>query len=303
MVVVVSQLIILQPIFKVDPIGKFLRYLLHFCVLIIFYFFRAPEVILGLPYDARIDVWSVGAVIAELFTGYVLFQNDSVPTMLSRITGILGPFPEEVLLTGRETSKYFTLNGIVYEKDEEDSYHLIFPKKTSLKTRLHLDDSEGKSPEQIKDEELFLDFIASLLHLDPKKRLTARQALKHPWLADADTVKFTEYIIGQPAAPPDDMEEDDEEEEYNEEDSSDEIVSPEKEAYYATYERDQLGDFNDDCEDEDAGNESDSREDLDDDPINKEIYEELIDESDKAVLSLDDEIAMYEAENEAEENQ
>jgi serine/threonine protein kinase len=52
-----------------------------------FHKFRAPEVILGHKYDTRIDIWSVGAVLAELHTGYVLFQNDSVPTMLSRITG------------------------------------------------------------------------------------------------------------------------------------------------------------------------------------------------------------------------
>ena len=49
---------------------------------------RAPEVIIGHAYDTGIDIWSVGAVLAELLTGYVLFQNDSVPTMLSRITGM-----------------------------------------------------------------------------------------------------------------------------------------------------------------------------------------------------------------------
>lgn len=57
---------------------------------------RAPEVIIGHDYDGRIDIWSIGAVLAELYTGYVLFQNDSVPTMLARIEGILGPTPHEV---------------------------------------------------------------------------------------------------------------------------------------------------------------------------------------------------------------
>jgi serine/threonine protein kinase len=52
-----------------------------------FFFNRAPEVILGHPYDTRIDIWSIGAVAAEMLTGYVLFQNDSVASMLSRITG------------------------------------------------------------------------------------------------------------------------------------------------------------------------------------------------------------------------
>jgi serine/threonine protein kinase len=35
--------------------------------------YRAPEVILGCKYDYKIDMWSLGCIIAELYTGYVLF--------------------------------------------------------------------------------------------------------------------------------------------------------------------------------------------------------------------------------------
>jgi serine/threonine protein kinase len=34
--------------------------------------YRAPEVILGMPYDQRIDIWSLGCILAELWTGYAL---------------------------------------------------------------------------------------------------------------------------------------------------------------------------------------------------------------------------------------
>ena len=36
--------------------------------------YRAPEVILGLQYDQKIDIWSLGCILAELATGRVLFQ-------------------------------------------------------------------------------------------------------------------------------------------------------------------------------------------------------------------------------------
>ena len=78
--------------------------------------YRAPEVIIGTAYDYKIDIWSYGAVLAELLTGYVLFQNDSIPTMLARITGILGNFPEHVLRSGKENAAFFAASSIVYDK-------------------------------------------------------------------------------------------------------------------------------------------------------------------------------------------
>lgn len=165
--------------------------------------------IIGHPYDTGIDIWSVGAVLAELHTGYVLFQNDSVATMLSRITGILGQFPQNVLQRGKDTGKYFSLSNIVYERDEEGSFHLIFPKRTTLASRLHLPEEPTASTANTSsngvqalsaDEEQFVDFVRQMLHLDPALRMSATQALAHPWLSDADTIYVSEYIIGQNTA-------------------------------------------------------------------------------------------------------
>jgi serine/threonine protein kinase len=131
--------------------------------------YRAPEVILGLQYDGKIDIWSLGAILAELLTGYVLFQNDSVASMLARISAIVGPFPEAFLAKGRHSHKYF-VDGMVYERDRDEQPFLLRPKQTSLKHRCHTDDK------------LFLSFVGSLLRIDPEERPTAEQALQHPWL-------------------------------------------------------------------------------------------------------------------------
>ena len=36
--------------------------------------YRAPEVILGLPYGQKVDIWSLGCILAELLSGAVLLQ-------------------------------------------------------------------------------------------------------------------------------------------------------------------------------------------------------------------------------------
>jgi len=111
--------------------------------------YRAPEVILGVPYDGRIDVWSFGAVVAELLTGCVLFQNDSVTTMLARIAGILGPLPM-CLLEGTDASKYIAFEhgvGLFTEEDERGRTKIIYPKRSTLAARMNLNISQRQCEE------------------------------------------------------------------------------------------------------------------------------------------------------------
>ncbi|KAH9310338.1 hypothetical protein KI387_025373, partial [Taxus chinensis] len=90
--------------------------------------YRAPEVILGLPYDQKIDIWSLGCILAELCSGNVLFQNDSLATLLARIIGILGPIDPDMLAKGQDTHMYFTKNHVLYERTENLNYYIFMPK-------------------------------------------------------------------------------------------------------------------------------------------------------------------------------
>ncbi|KAL5545148.1 hypothetical protein UlMin_008932 [Ulmus minor] len=144
----------------------------HLCSYVQSRSYRAPEVILGLPYDKKIDIWSLGCILAELCTGNVLFQNDSPATLLARVMGIIGPIEQGMLAKGRDTYKYFTKNHMLYERNQESSrLEYLIPKKTSLRHRLPMGD-QG-----------FIDFVGHLLEVNPKKRPSALEALKHPWLS------------------------------------------------------------------------------------------------------------------------
>eukprot|EP01017_Pseudomicrothorax_dubius_P048514 TRINITY_DN883_c0_g1_i2.p1 TRINITY_DN883_c0_g1~~TRINITY_DN883_c0_g1_i2.p1 ORF type:complete len:747 (-),score=216.15 TRINITY_DN883_c0_g1_i2:405-2645(-) len=77
--------------------------------------YRAPEVIIGCKYDAKIDMWSLGCILAELFTGYVLFQNDTVQGLLARVIGIIGPFPQRMMRDGKLVSNFFTKERLLFQ--------------------------------------------------------------------------------------------------------------------------------------------------------------------------------------------
>ncbi|KAH7434993.1 hypothetical protein KP509_06G044100 [Ceratopteris richardii] len=143
----------------------------HLCSYVQSRSYRAPEVILGLPYDEKIDIWSLGCILAELCSGNVLFQNDSLATLLARVIGIIEPMTPDMILNGKEAHKYFTRNLMLYERNQEThKLEYLLPKKTSLRHRLPAGD-QG-----------FVDFVGYLLQVNPENRPSASEALKHPWL-------------------------------------------------------------------------------------------------------------------------
>ena len=142
--------------------------------------YRAPEVLLGcLPYDCKVDMWSLGCILAELWTGCVLFLNDSSQSLLARIIGIIGAIPPWMLTTGRNVPSlflkdsqelYIELDGAGVVAGKGRLLQLLVPKKTCLFQRMRIEDDD------------FLDFLSRLLQIDPDLRMSAKDALEHTWL-------------------------------------------------------------------------------------------------------------------------
>ena len=60
-------------------------------------FYRSPEVIMGLPYTTNIDMWSLGCILAELYTGHPLFPGDNELDLLMRVIEVFGNPPLDMV--------------------------------------------------------------------------------------------------------------------------------------------------------------------------------------------------------------
>jgi serine/threonine protein kinase len=82
------------------------------------------------------------------------------------------------------------MRNVVFERSEDNEFVLIYPKKTNLRSRLHITTEPGP-PDNMTDDDLFVEFVKQMLDIDPSKRLNAKQALLHPWLHDVDSLDVT----------------------------------------------------------------------------------------------------------------
>lgn len=83
-------------------------------------YYRAPEIILGIPYDYAIDMWSIGCTLYELYTGKILFAGDSNNQMLKAIMEIRGKFSAKLYRRGQLSHHHFDEMGnfISVERDK-----------------------------------------------------------------------------------------------------------------------------------------------------------------------------------------
>lgn len=121
--------------------------------------YRAPEILLGEKhYSPAVDIWSVGCIFAELARGRVLFRGDSEIGQLFEIFQLLG------------TPVDNSWPGVSKLPDYRD----VFPRwpGSSLNSAIPTLDSEG------------VDLLASMLRYNPTERISAKEALRHPWFAE-----------------------------------------------------------------------------------------------------------------------
>ena len=69
--------------------------------------YRAPEVMLGLPWDGKVDVWGLGCIVAELLLGRPIFHGPSIALVLAAQAAVLGPPPAHMLQASELAPCYY----------------------------------------------------------------------------------------------------------------------------------------------------------------------------------------------------
>ena len=143
--------------------------------------YRAPEVILGLGWTYPCDLWSIGCILVELYTGKALFQTHENLEHLAMMSGVLGPIPDSMVLrAGGSSKKYFSrMSG--------GRKALNWPDGASSKESLRV----VRSVQALRDisrcpgHANFFDLVERLLAFEPDTRCTSAEALKHPFFHES----------------------------------------------------------------------------------------------------------------------
>ncbi|KAL6053128.1 dual specificity protein kinase yak1 [Balamuthia mandrillaris] len=165
-------------------------------------FYRSPEVILGCRYTSKIDMWSLGCLVAELFLGLPLFPGHNEHNQLARIIEMLGDPPEALLSEGKFVDKFYNKypredGTFAYQFKSEEQYaqeqnisvqqsKRYFPSNDLHQIIQGYRFKKNLSPEAREEErtkrESFTDLIKGMLRLDPEDRWSPQQASFHPFM-------------------------------------------------------------------------------------------------------------------------
>ncbi|EXJ87280.1 CMGC/CLK protein kinase [Capronia epimyces CBS 606.96] len=158
--------------------------------------YRAPEIILQLGWSFPCDIWSIGCIIVEFFTGDALFQThdnlEHLAMMEAVCNGKIDPKLVKAVSAGSRgananpAAKFFTRGKLDYPNTETT--------KASRKYVKAMKQLHEFIPANTSFNRQLLDLLRKIFVYDPKQRITAKEALKHPWFKETLVDDGTEAI-------------------------------------------------------------------------------------------------------------
>jgi len=135
--------------------------------------YRSPEVMCNAgQYDEKMDIWGVGCVLAEMILRRPLFPGNNYIDQLKHIFDVMGtPLPDEMDWIKSDQAKQWILK---LKPIKPKNFYKMFEKYF---------DNENDLKECV-------DLTNKLLEINPNKRISALQSLRHPYFKDIHDVKY-----------------------------------------------------------------------------------------------------------------
>ncbi|KAK2197130.1 bifunctional Protein kinase domain/Protein kinase-like domain superfamily/Serine-threonine-protein kinase [Babesia duncani] len=148
--------------------------------------YRSPEVILDIGWSYPSDLWSLGCILVEIYTGHLLFRTHSHLEHLAMMVSckifsfilkekIIGKFPPEMLERAKESNGRRYLNSTGTGID--------FTSHASRSSIERVEACQTISELIRPEHRAFADLIRSILKLDPSQRPTPQEAMQHEFFA------------------------------------------------------------------------------------------------------------------------
>uniref|UniRef100_A0A7S0JKV0 Protein kinase domain-containing protein n=1 Tax=Calcidiscus leptoporus TaxID=127549 RepID=A0A7S0JKV0_9EUKA len=157
----------------------------NYTELVVTLWYRAPELLLGCKlYGPEIDVWSMGCIFAELVLREPLLPGKGELDQIDKIFKLLGT-PTEASWPG--VTELPNMNKVQFRPQPFNHLRNKFKRGASFTSETALSDAG-------------LDLLNSMLSLDPKKRITAKQALEHEYFLEQPPPKAHHMMPTYPSS-------------------------------------------------------------------------------------------------------
>ncbi|TGZ79225.1 kinase-like protein [Ascodesmis nigricans] len=158
--------------------------------------YRAPEIILGLGWSFPCDIWSIGCILVEFFTGDALFQTHDNLEHLAMMQAVCGAKFTTALVKqiAQRNNNASTSNAAKYFKQARLNYPNAETSRTSKRYVNAMKKIEDIIPATTMFNKQFIDLLKKIFVYDPHKRITAKDALKHPWFRETSSDDGTRAV-------------------------------------------------------------------------------------------------------------
>lgn len=142
--------------------------------------YRGPEVVLELGWNERSDLWSLGCIFMELYTGALLFGTHENLEHLALMRRIVQPLPLPMLAAASPAAK----QSYLVQDGQPGFWRLKWPEGASSPTSEQHVQNQRRLPELVpKQHQQLTDLVGWMLTPEPALRPSAVEALTHPFFA------------------------------------------------------------------------------------------------------------------------